>query len=693
MSYSLALWLPLVFSTPLIIAIQNPDDFPVSFFSLLSSLALLTFIVILISQIIIKWLTFIKRDTINSSMVSLATVITIQGYIVHGFFNYGQLDGKKIEWQQFGWLFWFESVGFVLSIVVLTKLYLKIKKHLKTISIGLALFSLLQLIVVLPNYQSKKPASNNIQSYDQSVFEFSSNKNIIHILADGFQVDIVKQVLDENPDLAREFSGFDFFENHMGRYQGTSPTIPTIFNGRFFDLNKGYSHKTNKQNLDKYSYTNVLDKEGYYLDFAPISDTYCHVNARNCDSFSFNDLKSRGYKTTTSTLSKLLLLFDISLFRHSPMSIKQDIYNDGTWLLSTKIKDSASVPFPVIKEWTNHMQVTTTKPVYKWYHFIGTHIPAQWDGDCQFHGRLAQERENYLAQTQCVLIGLSNLFKKLKAENIYDKTSIIINGDHGCNISANDLIGEATNKSIFTDSLLGVARPVFMVKKPQSNHQIKYYQTKTNLQDIAPTILSIADLNHEDYPGELAYKKSSLSNKRHFQRYNAKTYWSGEPIEYTEFEVEGDVRNRSNWKLQGIHNTKKAPSSYPYFTFDNAYNFTKGMSLWKKTGKHQESSSILGKEFFVLMSEPDKYTSSLEITLKVYQHTQNQTLNTYLNGNKISDNIQIKSDDNNWTTIVLPIPKDMMKKENNLFKFQFSQMGHGESQISISAKIKSIVLK
>jgi len=128
MSYSLALWLPLVFSTPLIIAIQNPDDFPVSFFSLLSSLALLTFIVILISQIIIKWLTFIKRDTINSSMVSLATVITIQGYIVHGFFNYGQLDGKKIEWQQFGWLFWFESVGFVLSIVVLTKLYLKINQ-------------------------------------------------------------------------------------------------------------------------------------------------------------------------------------------------------------------------------------------------------------------------------------------------------------------------------------------------------------------------------------------------------------------------------------------------------------------------------------------------------------------------------------------------------------------------------------
>lgn len=693
--YYIAMWLPVLFATPLIIMAQNPDDFTGGFVVTALILALLTFIISGINFVLVNALKFLNQKLWVSFFVSLATVLVLQGYVVHGFFEYGQLDGTEIDWKGFGWVFWFESVSFIILIVLLSHLYLKVLKHLVTISYVLIFFTLAQLSTVSPHILTREPVPEESKTYDSSVYEFSSTQNIIHILADGFQADIVKQVLDENPDIAESFSGFDFFYNHLGRFQGTSPTIPSIFNGQFFDLNKGYSYAKHKEIIKKQAYTNTLYDAGYQLDFAPISSMHCHINARNCDPFSFNDLKPRGYEFKKSTSNSLMLLLDVSLFRHTPMSIKQDIYNSGGWFLSPKFStDLISVPFPVIDEWTQHLQVTTDVPVYKWYHFIGTHIPAQWNSNCGYLGRQPQERSAYLAQTECILKGMASFFKKLKTENIYDNTTIIINGDHGCNIPANDLYGMTTNKKIFTNKLLGTARPVFMFKKTKSNKKIKYHDTPTTMEDIAPTILDVVGLEHKNYSGFSAYSKQTQKDyKRYFHRYNTKTYRQGDPIEYTEYQVTGDSHDRSNWHLNAIHNAKKAPSSYPYFSFDSAYEFTKGMSLSPQKGKITKGTAILGYEFFVLLSEKETTSKSLLITLKVYQHTENQRLSVYIDNKIIADNVKIKPVYGEWVTQEIPIPKGTMKKENNLFKFQFSKTGHGKNNIPISAKIKSIHLQ
>ncbi|MFK8011969.1 MAG: sulfatase-like hydrolase/transferase [Marinicellaceae bacterium] len=693
--YFIALWLPIIFSTPLIIAYQNPDDFSVNLLVLGFILAIFTIIISFFSYSLPHIVKFLNKKITYSTVVSLSIVLVLQGYIIHGFFDYGQLDGTEIEWMRFGWIFWFESVFFVVSIVILSYLLKKIFKHLVTFSYALILFALAQLVITIINSKTENQVHEESKTYDASVYEFSSKQNIIHILADGFQADIVKQVLDENPDLADEFYGFDFFKNHLGRFQGTSPTIPSIFNGQFFDLEKGYTHSKNIENLKKHSYTNLLYEAGFQLDFAPISPLHCHEEARNCDSFSFNDLKPKGYEVKTSIISRILLLLDVSLFRHTPMAIKQDIYNEGSWFFSLKHStDLSSIPHPVISEWTEHMKVTTDRPVYKWYHFIGTHIPAFWDSNCHFIGRQPQERKAYLAQTECVLKGISSLVNKLKEENIFDKTTIIINGDHGCNIAANDMIGETSNSSLYNDKLFGTARPVFMIKPPSSNKPLTYNNSYTTLEDIAPTILESVGIEKYEFEGVSAFSKKANNNyKRYFHYYNDVTYWQGDPIDYSEYQITGDSLNRSNWNLKAIHTKSKAPSFYSHFSYENAFEFTKGMILQRQGDNEKSSSLVEGQDFFVLLSDIDSGSSFLNITLKVYHEKKDQSVSVYLNDFKVSASQNILANIEEWTTLQFSLPNDLLKSTNNLFRIKFSETENYTNKTPIKAKIKSIALK
>ncbi len=692
-----SLWLPIAFITPIIIFIQNPDDFnySISYQIFISSIFLL-FIVLL------NWLLFTllpKKTKIfsNSIVVALATTLVIQGYIINNLITLGPLDGSKILWSEFGLIYWVEVLAYVVFFIFLTFVLIKKHKHIQSISLGLILFSFAQLLLNIPLYFQQAQNNPPQNTIDESVYSFSSTKNVIHILADGFQADIVKQVFDENPELKKEFTGFDFFENHLGRYQSTSPTIPTLMTGQYFDLNKGYNHKKAAENIKLNSYANELYNAGYQLDYVAIQNIHCHKKANSCLNRSFNDLKARGYDDT-SLFNSLLLQIDISLFRHTPLFFKKRIYNDGAWLVSRNLSNNWSpYPDPVIREWTKNLQVNTTKPVYKWYHFIGTHIPAQWDADCKFIGRQPQSREFYKNQTNCVLNGLAGLIRKLKKENIYDKTVFVINGDHGCNIAANDVYGIPLNKSTTTDAFLGLTRPLFMFKKADAQGDLSYINTPSTHINIAPSILNSVGLPIERFSAHSLYEKNgrkiSQGQPRFFHRYDTKTYWSGEPISYNEYRVTGDIKNRANWELLALRNRPKAPSHYDYISYDTAMNFSKGLSLSIAKRKTQKIANITGTEFYILMSDVQQKAKKLAFTLSIPKDVQNQKVSIFINQKPIATNLELSNNNSNEITKEVILPQGVLTQENNLVKFEFSEVEDFKTKNFISAKLFSIYLK
>ncbi len=690
----IAFWLPLLVVTPLIIIIQNPDDFAGNLF--VQTLLLICFSTLMVT---ITWLVLLflpNKYSMNliAFIAAMATVMVIQGYFIHGLFEYGQLNGKAINWKGFGFFYWLETVMFFIFLFLIYLLYRNKPKIHKNVAVVLIIFSLAQTIMVLPNYFQSKPISHEVD-FDESVFEFSSTENVIHILADGFQADIVKQVFQENPTLVEEFSGFTFFENHLGRFQSTAPTIPSILTGEFFNLDLGYTHKATAKMIEDKSYTNILYENGYRLDFAPITNFHCHKNANSCLNKSFNNLKSRGYLTHKTALGGLMLLLDISLFRHTPMSIKESIYNDGTWMLSSNIPNGWSLyPDPIIREWTQHMKVATTKPLYKWYHFIGTHIPAQWDADCNFIGRQPQKREFYKAQAHCVLKGMANLLRKLKQENIYDVTTIVINGDHGCNIPANDLYGVERNRSSITDAFIGSTRPSFMIKPKHSQEALVYNKVATTLEDVAPTLLDSIGLPTDNYQGISALENiDNYTKQRNYHRYIDNTFGSGQAVPYTDYSVSGDIRDKGNWQVVGLQNRGVAPSNYEHISYDTANYFSKGLVLPKAKRHKQKSAAVYGKEFQILLRSEDQLAKQLMVQLKIPNTSPNQSFKVYVNNRLVEGNNILKPVYDKFIIQNVTIPEGFLKQGNNFFSVVFSKAGMRKSKVPISAYIKSVSLK
>ncbi len=692
-----SLWLPIAFVTPIVIFIQNPDDFNYSI-----THQMFVSSAFLLLSILTNWLFFTLlpkriRKYGNSVVVALATTLVIQGYIINNLITLGPLDGSKILWSQFGSVYWLEMGGFILFFFFFVFMLIKKYKHIQTIAFGLVMFSCTQLLLNIPLYFQQTKDKSHQNTIDESVYSFSSTLNVIHILADGFQADIVKQVFDENPELKKEFTGFDFFENHLGRYQSTSPTIPTLMTGQYFDLNKGYQHTEMAKNIELNSYANELYNAGYQLDYVVIQNMHCHKKANSCLNRSFNDLKARGYDDT-SLFNSLLLQMDITLFRHTPLFFKKRIYNDGAWLISRNLSNSWSqYPDPVIREWTNKLKVNTSKPVYKWYHFIGTHIPAQWDSQCNFKGRQPQSRAFYKDQTTCVLTGLAGLIKKLKKENIYNNTVFVINGDHGCNIPANDVYGIPSNSSIVTDAFMGLTRPLFMFKKAKAQGELSYINTPSTHINVAPTLLDSVDLSTERFGAHSLYKNNgsdiSKDQPRFFHRYDTKTYWSGEPISFNEYKVTGDIKNRANWELLALRNRPKAPSYYDYISYDTAMNFSKGLSLSIPNRKTQKIANITGKEFYILMSDIQEKAKKLSFSLSFPKDIQNQKVSIFINQKPIVINLELENNNSKEITKEVALPEGILTQENNLIKFEFSEVEDFKTQNFISAKLHSIYLR
>ena len=191
--------------------------------------------------------------------------------------------------------------------------------------------------------------------------------------------------------------------------------------------------------INEESYLRHLADGGFRLDFVTPSKVYCLEGAASCVVRPF----SHGYFEYHGIEYSLRLITDLTLFRHLPMYLKERVYSDGSWLFADTVLDEASrFPEPVIREWVAHMSISDETPRYKWYHFNGTHAPARWTADCEFVEGLERSRENYKGQTLCVLRGIGRFLRRLKELNVYDQTAIVISGDHGCNVPADDLTGE-----------------------------------------------------------------------------------------------------------------------------------------------------------------------------------------------------------------------------------------------------------
>ena len=670
----LAFWCGPLFATPVFITITNREDIVLSTGTVAACLAAACLVLSVVGWKLaalagprFEWWT-------NRVLLAIAFVLAIQGNVVHDLFYYGAFNGEKVNFRSNPIIFEVEKWGYLLAFPLIFFLLSRIRR----LSVWLPLLPIVSFaLLLIPAWLSAIPATSiedQSDEIDPTVFEFSSTSNLVHLLPDGFQGDVVREVLQENPQLAQRFDGFTLYTDHLGLYQGTAPAIYTLLMGKPFDLDNGYSESAVAEDIRKNSYPNELARAGFRVDYVPISPWICIDQANSCYARPFNDMKARGlfrHHSEDNTYS-MRLIADLSLFRLVPKWLKEKIYDQGNWFLSdTTLDGSSPFPDPVIREWTENLTVATDGPVYKWHHFIGTHMPAHWDRNCQRQRNVDHNRDAFKAQAFCVLSGIGTFLDRLRDAGIYDQTAVLISGDHGHNIVPDDLTSAPLNQGLYP-GLMGSGRPALLVKKQHQEGPLQFSDAPTSLVDVAPTALALAGL--EPSAPSVMDLTPGTDRERYFTPYSIARLYSGESIPYVRYQVGVPVSDGRSWVVKDMTTFDLPPAEYVPVNFNTAEGFMLGAIL-DRARPDKDSAWIKSEQLSFVVTIPDpQAVNAIQVTLHLPEWIPIQKIRLQMNGGVPGELVEAKTQTQPfWQDVFLRFDPQQVLPGRNFVTLHFAQ--------------------
>jgi hypothetical protein len=640
---------------------------------LLPGLVLATGLVTVLSLVFIRLISRNAAHWFAALLLSLACLLAIQAQVFHEITYFGQFDGAIVDFRRYGWWFWGETVLLVVVGLALWALFGLKPALMPTLAwLPLASFTLMWMgALEYGNVDEHQAAAK--QPWDERVFEFSSHRNLVHILPDALSADLVAEAFRKRPDLSAAFDGFEMFSNHLGAYHGTAPALPTLLTGIPFDFTKGHTYHWIAPLIRKRAYANDLSNEGFELDLVTINPAYCPEQARSCISRPFSDWKSRGYyQHREEGLSwSLRVLADLVLYRVSPSAIKERIHNNGNWWLAGLSADGASPwPDPVLKEWSENMRVVDAEGRYKFYHYAGSHKPVFWTADCVRTRMRPRSRENYLAQTECVLSGLAEWLQVLDLNGIYDQTAIMISGDHGMDMLPNPWSAKP-EKVPLDGAMMGLARPALLAKPLNSRGPIRIRAEPTSLVDVASMALSLARgaeaIEQDREPGRV----------RSFYVYSVPdiSRWNSDPIAFARFDVEGAVDDEESWSLAEMSSGRNAPFELAQLSHAAAQHFTRGLRL-DPSRPDNPVAWVDFRQLGITLRPPVPPGGSLELHVRLHipDWLETQSVSLTVNGKTNLPAQGVTAGDLFWQDIYFELPPGTVDDRENWFVLEFRHL-------------------
>jgi hypothetical protein len=278
-----------------------------------------------------------------------------------------------------------------------------------------------------------------------------------------------------------------------------------------------------------------------------------------------------------------------------------------------------------------------------------------------------------------VLKGIDRFAEKLREHGIFDKTAIIISGDHGVNIEADDNQGKKPNSGLHV-GVIGAARPTLMIKPLRGQEAFQISDLPTSLIDIAPTALDLVGLD-SNYSGlSVLDIDPKLERTRIFSRYTSAEFWTGESISNAIWHIDGTPRVLENWTFQDLIYKHLAPASYTAVNFNSASNTSRGLSL-NRAIPDDESSWISGSEFVILVgTEQPQLAASIELELSLpdFMKAATQSFSVAVNHQDL-DEVFLQDNNEEWSLIKIPLPGGLLKQGNNQVVLKFSETAASEN--------------
>ena len=255
---------------PLTLYAGNIDEFTVPFSSILD-IYLRPIICFVVFLAVIGALLKAERFPGYLSVLAVISILLwMQANLL--VWDYGLLDGRGIDWGKDVWRGWVDLgiwCAFLLFVLFSDD---RVAKPVMRAAVAVfclqACFALPFVFQTAQAFSEKSRIVASINVVDD-IYRFSPRKNVLHILADGFQSDIFEEILSEQDGeaLSGALDGFVFFREHLGAFQLTHMSVPAILSGRIYR-----NHIPRKEFLDEAiggkTILNEAYRAGYEVDLA-----------------------------------------------------------------------------------------------------------------------------------------------------------------------------------------------------------------------------------------------------------------------------------------------------------------------------------------------------------------------------------------------------------------------------------------
>ena len=398
-----------------------------------------------------------------------------------------------------------------------------------------------------------------------------TGKNVVLVVADMFSGGYMERILAECPEYREKLSGFTWHRNMLAAATETATSMPSIFAGEeYLPLAMNAMSGTGDEKVNRAASTlfRQAEEKGYKVSVVNGSSAYLAGatlgGTANSELEPYEQYweKVRNIKSDSNRKVNQPHLFAmLTMFQGAPYFLKPVIYNDGGWLIFSKVALFWYVRTHVFSEYSFQdllPEISNTKAVgntFKYFHSCFTHIPYGIGED----GNLVDFNSQYPDQEhKSFIFGESAYYsaKKfislmvaytdwLKATGLYDNTAIILVSDHGNDYSENNPLTPEGIESVLPRDTFNRLNSLFLVKPAGASGAVRVDNTFASNGDIHAAIQRALGIETA-YSGGKVHE--GVSPRADFTSSRANFRTDG-VAKYTIYRVNDSITDPKSWSV------------------------------------------------------------------------------------------------------------------------------------------------
>ncbi len=428
---------------PLSIYSSDPDNFVFPAINILKE-NIFNFLIYFITATVLYLVSPLKIKQILYLLVLMLTILGFYNNTIHPIYV-GSLQETKflLEGNLSQPVTSYLLEGSLILIVYL--LLLKILKKSKKIYLIISL-SILNIILIANSLVNSintnvffKKTDNDIKI--SNTISFSKDKeNVVMIVSDMFYGWYIKKIVEEQPALKQELSGFKWYPNTISVSPITCTSMPVLIGGYNYTIDKLNTdkHHTMYEKMTRITENFVKNIKSKSYRFTGTDMIYSKIDKRMFDTYlpKWSDdwnIWNDKLKIGATVEIGYSLLWENATFYTAPLFLKPLIYNKSNWFNKKGDKEelrkntNSAKRYNFLRLLPKISKTNSKKPSFIYIHTMASHHPWCYvDDNGIIHNNVSPYENN-----KWVIKTLSKWFNWMKKNGVYDNTKIILVSDHG----------------------------------------------------------------------------------------------------------------------------------------------------------------------------------------------------------------------------------------------------------------------